>query len=90
MEFKYNDKVVIVDDPENDGFYLGLDGVVINYACPQKKHPTSSKNDIVESYEKSLFDKNNQGELVYEIYIRKVQGWGETIYAKPHQIKKMG
>lgn len=28
MKFRYNDKVIVVKDEENDGFYVGLTGLV--------------------------------------------------------------
>ena len=26
--FKYNDKVIVIKDEENDGFYIGMEGIV--------------------------------------------------------------
>ena len=30
MRLKYNDKVIVIKDEENDGFYVGLEGKIID------------------------------------------------------------
>lgn len=39
MKFKFNDKIVVVKDPNNEGFFVGAKGRVVAYMRDFKENP---------------------------------------------------
>ena len=38
MKYKYNDRVLVTKDEENDGFYVGLEGRLCDYRKESKEY----------------------------------------------------
>ena len=64
MKLKYGDKIIVIKDEENDGFYVGVEGIVKNYSVIKNysKEPNETTTYQVEIArdERPLFFKEDQ------------------------------
>ena len=71
--YRYNDKVIVVKDEENDGFYVGFEGLIKHYTG-DKTLPGAIKQFMV----------NKHAQMYYGVC-----GYGETLYFKEDQLQKI-
>ena len=70
---KYNDKVIVVKDEENRGFYEGFEGRIMSFVT-EKSLPTILRQYITNKDDKQIY---------FGVY-----GNGETIHFREDQLQK--
>ena len=70
---KYNDKVIVINDEDNDGFYVGFEGVVKHYTADKSLGTIMA--DMVGQKPRQMY---------YGVY-----GEGETLFFKEDQLQKI-
>lgn len=68
MKLKYNDKVLVIKDEENDGFYEGAEGYIKSYSVQ------SANSNFAKLVDK-VIDKKEPVKL-YEVWVGDRSIWG--------------
>ena len=68
MKLKYNDKVLVIKDEENDGFYVGTEGIIKSYRT--KGINEGSVQEILNRVTGKI------GEVYYEVWLGDRSIWG--------------